>query len=396
MLYLLELGFIGLCIAVLPLGWVLLRRDANKYRKLAWVTTFLTLDLIMFGGFTRLTDSGLGCPDWPGCYGTSSPFAAHADIHAAQLMLPSGPVTFVKAWIEMIHRYFAMAVGVLIITLMVMAWVKRRELKQSPWLATWLLVLVCVQGAFGAWTVTMKLQPVIVSIHLMLALTLLGSLAWLACRQMPLTSVAADAGALRWRWAALIGLALLVFQIALGGWVSTNYAVLACTDFPTCQGQWIPSMDFHNGFKLWRELGKTAGGEVIPMDALVAIHWVHRTFAVVVVLYLAWLASRLRRHAALRKLSILVFLLVLVQFATGLSNIVFQWPLLNAIAHNGGAAVLLLLLVMLNYRIRAARLVAAAPIAASLIDQADVPARQKPFSAAEPAAAPLGAPSGPT
>ncbi|VVD99926.1 COX15/CtaA family protein [Pandoraea commovens] len=395
MLYLLELGFIGLCIAVLPLGWVLLRRDANKYRKLAWVTTFLTLDLIMFGGFTRLTDSGLGCPDWPGCYGTSSPFAAHADIHAAQLMLPSGPVTFVKAWIEMIHRYFAMAVGVLIITLMVMAWVKRRELKQSPWLATWLLVLVCVQGAFGAWTVTMKLQPVIVSIHLMLALTLLGSLAWLACRQMPLTSVAADAGALRWRWAALIGLALLVFQIALGGWVSTNYAVLACTDFPTCQGQWIPSMDFHNGFKLWRELGKTAGGEVIPMDALVAIHWVHRTFAVVVVLYLAWLASRLRRHAALRKLSILVFLLVLVQFATGLSNIVFQWPLLNAIAHNGGAAVLLLLLVMLNYRIRAARLVAAAPIAASLIDQADVPARQKPFSAAEPAAAPLGAPSGP-
>ncbi|AJE98649.1 COX15/CtaA family protein [Pandoraea apista] len=393
MLYLLELGFIGLCIAVLPLGWVLLRRDANKYRKLAWVTTFLTLDLIMFGGFTRLTDSGLGCPDWPGCYGTSSPFAAHADIHAAQSMLPTGPVTFVKAWIEMIHRYFAMSVGVLIIVLMVMAWVKRRELKQSPWLATWLFVLVCVQGAFGAWTVTMKLQPVIVTTHLMLALTLLGSLTWLASRQMPTTSVAADPGALRWRWAALIGLALLVFQIALGGWVSTNYAVLACTDFPTCQGQWVPPMDFHNGFRLWRELGKTAGGEVIPMDALVAIHWVHRTFAVVVVAYLAWLASRLRRHAALRKPSILVLMLVFVQFATGLSNIVFQWPLLNAIAHNGGAAVLLLLLVMLNYRIRAARTVA--PIAAGLTDQADLPARQKPLPSAEPATAPLaGAPTG--
>ncbi|VVE86391.1 COX15/CtaA family protein [Pandoraea bronchicola] len=393
MLYLLELGFIGLCIAVLPLGWVLLRRDANKYRKLAWVTTFLTLDLIMFGGFTRLTDSGLGCPDWPGCYGTSSPFAAHADIHAAQSMLPTGPVTFVKAWIEMIHRYFAMSVGVLIIALMVMAWVKRRELKQSPWLATGLFILVCVQGAFGAWTVTMKLQPVIVTTHLMLALTLLGSLAWLASRQMPLVSVAADPGALRWRWAALIGLALLVFQIALGGWVSTNYAVLACTDFPTCQGQWVPPMDFHNGFKLWRELGKTAGGEVIPMDALVAIHWVHRTFAVVVVLYLAWLASQLRRHAALRKPSILVLMLVFVQFATGLSNIVFQWPLLNAIAHNGGAAVLLLLLVMLNYRIRAAG--TAASIAAGLTDQADLPARQKPLPSAEPAAAPLaGAPTG--
>ncbi|WP_374618823.1 heme A synthase [Pandoraea sp.] len=393
MLYLLELGFIGLCIAVLPLGWVLLRRDANKYRKLAWVTTFLTLDLIMFGGFTRLTDSGLGCPDWPGCYGTSSPFAAHADIHAAQALLPTGPVTFVKAWIEMVHRYFAMAVGVLIIALMVMAWVKRRELKQSPWLATGLFFLVCVQGAFGAWTVTMKLQPVIVTTHLMLALTLLGSLGWLASRQMPLASVAADPGALRWRWAALVGLALLVFQIALGGWVSTNYAVLACTDFPTCQGQWVPPMDFHNGFRLWRALGKTAGGEAIPMDALVAIHWVHRTFAVVVVLYLAWLASRLRRHAALRKPSILVLILVLVQFATGLSNIVFQWPLLNAIAHNGGAAVLLLLLVMLNYRIRAAR---TASVTVGLADQADLPAaRQKPLPAAEPAAAPLaGAPTG--
>ncbi|QBC30468.1 heme A synthase [Pandoraea sp. XY-2] len=393
MLYLLELGFIGLCIAVLPLGWVLLRRDTNKYRKLAWVTTFLTLDLIMFGGFTRLTDSGLGCPDWPGCYGTSSPFAAHADIHAAQLLLPSGPVTFVKAWIEMVHRYFAMAVGVLIIALMVTAWGKRRELKQSPWLATWLFVLVCVQGAFGAWTVTMKLQPVIVSTHLMLALTLLASLVWLASRQMPLASVAADPGALRWRWAALIGLALLVFQIALGGWVSTNYAVLACTDFPTCQGQWVPPMDFHNGFRLWRALGKTAGGEVIPMDALVAIHWVHRTFAVVVVAYLAWLASRLRRHAALRKPSILVLILVFVQFATGLSNIVFQWPLLNAIAHNGGAAILLLLLVMLNFRIRAAK---TALTAARLSDQADdLPARQKPLPAAQPAAAPLaGAPTG--
>lgn len=392
MLYLLELGFIGLCIAVLPLGWVLLRRDANKYRKLAWVTTFLTLDLIMFGGFTRLTDSGLGCPDWPGCYGTSSPFAAHADIHAAQSLLPTGPVTFLKAWIEMIHRYFAMSVGVLIIVLMVMAWVKRRELKQSPWFATWLFILVCVQGAFGAWTVTMKLQPVIVTTHLMLALTLLGSLVWLASRQMSQASVAADPGALRWRWAALVGLALLVFQIALGGWVSTNYAVLACTDFPTCQGQWVPPMDFHNGFKLWRELGKTAGGEVIPMDALVAIHWVHRTFAVVVVLYLAWLATRLRRHAALRKPSMLVLMLVFVQFATGLSNIVFQWPLLNAIAHNGGAAVLLLLLVMLNYRIRAAR--TAASIAAGLTDQADLPARQKPLPSAEPAAPLAGAPTG--
>ncbi|GAB3628650.1 cytochrome C oxidase subunit I [Pandoraea terrae] len=379
MLYVLELGLIGLAIAVLPLTWVLIRRDANKYRKLAWVTVFLTLDLIMFGGFTRLTDSGLGCPDWPGCYGTSSPFAAHPEIHAAQTLLPSGPVTFMKAWIEMVHRYFAMAVGVLIIALMVLAWVKRKELKQSPWLATGLFFLVCLQGAFGAWTVTMKLQPVIVTTHLLLALTLLGSLVWLACRQMPPGMVAADPAATRWRWAALAGLGLLVFQIALGGWVSTNYAVLACTDFPTCQGQWIPPMDFGHGFKLWRELGRTAGGEIIPMDALVAIHWVHRTFAVMVVLYLGWLATRLRRHAMLRRPALFLFALLFVQFATGLSNIVFQWPLLNAVAHNGGAAVMLLLLVMLNYRI----------IAAGRL------ARQTPVPTPDRAAAPLaGAPTG--
>lgn len=355
-MFVLQLGLIGLCIALLPLSWVWVKADDNKFRKLVWLTTFFTMDLVMFGGFTRLTDSGLGCPDWPGCYGTSSPFIAHAQIAAAHLAMPTGPVSMTKAWIEMIHRYFAMAIGVLIIAQVLIAWtgrIRRRPLSVSPWWPTALLGLIVVQGIFGAWTVTMKLQPIIVTTHLLLGLTLLGTCGWLAARMTPLPAYEPDAG--RWRIAAVAGLVLLVVQIALGGWVSTNYAVLACTDFPTCNGAWIPPMDFQHGFHLWRALGMDGSGEVITQDALVAIHWTHRTFAVVVIAYLLWLAAMLRRYESLRRPANGVLLVVVIQFLTGLSNIVLQWPLPIAVAHNGGAAILLLLLVMLNFRIAYSR-----------------------------------------
>ena len=355
-MFVLQLGLIGLCIALLPLSYVWVKGDDNKFRKLVWVTTFLTLDLVMFGGFTRLTDSGLGCPDWPGCYGTSSPFIAHAAIAAANQAMPAGPVSMTKAWIEMVHRYFAMAIGVLIVAQMLIAWVarlRRRPLHVSPWWPTSLLLLILVQGVFGAWTVTLKLQPVIVTTHLLLGLALLGMLGWLAARQTPLPACEPEAA--HWRVAALAGLALLVAQIALGGWVSTNYAVLACTDFPTCNGHWIPPMDFAHGFHLWRALGMTGDGEMITQDALVAIHWTHRTFAIVVISYLLWFALKVRRFESLRRPADGVLLVVLIQFLTGLSNIVLQWPLPIAVAHNGGAAILLLLLVMLNFRIASSR-----------------------------------------
>ncbi|WP_153101470.1 COX15/CtaA family protein [Paraburkholderia hayleyella] len=355
-MFVLQLGLIGLCIALLPLSYVWVKADDSKFRKLVWVTTFLTLDLVMFGGFTRLTDSGLGCPDWPGCYGTASPFVAHAEITAAHQALPSGPVSMTKAWIEMIHRYFAMAIGVLIIAQTVIAWAarwRRQPLHVSPWWPTGLLLLILVQGAFGAWTVTLKLQPAIVTLHLLLGLALLGALGWLAARLTPLPTPNPDAT--RWQTAAWLALALLVVQIALGGWVSTNYAVLACTDFPTCNGYWVPPMNFEQGFHLWRVLGMTGDGEVITQDALVAIHWTHRAFAVVVLAYLVWFALKLRRFSSLRRLADGVLLIVVIQFVTGLSNIVLQWPLPVAVAHNGGAALLLLLLVMLNFRIVSSR-----------------------------------------
>lgn len=362
---LLQLASIGILIALIPLCYVAVKGDRNKYRKLVWITAFLTLDLIMFGSFTRLTDSGLGCPDWPGCYGTSNPFHASGDIHAAQAAMPSGPVTWMKAWIEMTHRYFALALGVLIITLVVLAWAKRRELRQSPWYATAVLGLVCLQGAFGAWTVTLKLQPAIVVTHLLLGMSLLAALIWLGCKNDAPRLVDGRGASLR--VPAAIGLALLVAQIALGGWVSTNYAVLACTDFPLCNGQWVPPMDFAHGFTFWRELGRTAGGDFISHDALVAIHWTHRVFAAIVLGYLAWLGLRARRVAGIARVATVLLTVLAVQLATGLSNIVLGWPLPAAVAHNGGAALLLLLMVRLHYLIGLAQARAPMPAAVAAV-----------------------------
>ena len=368
-MFILQLGLIGLCVALVPLSYVWGSGDPDKFRKLVWITTFLTLDLVMFGSFTRLTDSGLGCPDWPGCYASSSPFEAHAAIHAAEAAMPTGPVTMSKAWIEMVHRYIAMAVGVLIIALTLIAWLRRARLKINPWAPTALLGLILVQGAFGAWTVTLKLQPVIVTTHLLLGLCLLAGLGWLAAMRSDATGIgprgkpfggAVLASSARLRSAAVIALILLVVQIALGGWVSTNYAVLACTDFPTCNGQWIPTMDFANGFHLWRALGRTGDGGFITQDALVAIHWTHRTFAFVVFFFVGWLALRLRQDPALRGLATTLLAVLVIQVATGLSNVLLNWPLPVAVAHNGGAAILLLTLVMLNFRLISRRAIAAA------------------------------------
>jgi cytochrome c oxidase assembly protein subunit 15 len=352
---LIQMALTALVVALLPLATVWVSGDADKYRKLVWVTLFLTFDLVMFGGFTRLTDSGLGCPDWPGCYGQANPLQAHAEISAAQASMPTGPVTVSKAWIEMIHRYLAMAVGVLITAQMFIAW--RRWLKSarqaarfSPGLPTVLFGLVCLQGAFGAWTVTLKLQPAIVTTHLLLGLTLLAGLAWLAAQQTPPVPAVERAAALQ--TPALIALVLLVLQIALGGWVSTNYATLACTDFPLCQGLWLPHMDFINGFTLWRDLGKTSGGEYVPFAALTAIHWTHRSFALLVIAYASWVGYRGFQIDGLRKTGRWLLIALAAQIATGVSTVYLKWPLLLAVAHNGGAALLVVLLVMLNYRTR--------------------------------------------
>jgi len=324
-------------------------RSHARYRKLVFLTWFLTLDLIMFGAFVRLTDSGLGCPDWPGCYGHLSPLGASAHIERALEAMPYGPVSVGKAWIEMVHRYIGMILGMLIIGITVMAWRHRRILGQTPRLATVILVAVCVQGAFGAWTVTHRLMPLVVTTHLILGMGLLALMTWLAAREKAHAPVPADAA--RWRPWMILGLGILFVQLALGGWVSTNYAALACMDFPTCHGQWLPPMDFHGGYSLVRGLGHLPSGEMISQEALTAIHWTHRNFAIAVFALLGVLGWRLRAVPGLAGPARLLLALLALQLLTGLTTIFFQWPLLIAVLHNGGAAGLVLVGVTMLLRL---------------------------------------------
>ena len=344
-----RLMLMGLVVAIGPLAWVWLRNRkapvARRLQVLTLVTLFLTFDLVIFGAFTRLTDSGLGCPDWPGCYGHASPVGAQLHIEAAQTAMPSGPVTFPKAWIEMIHRYLATGGGVMILTLAVTSWLERKRVHISPWWPTFTLVWVCLQGAFGALTVTMKLFPAIVTLHLLGGMVLLALLKGQAVRynqaQGGQPYVTLPTGT---RWLVLATFGLLWLQIALGGWVSTNYAVLACTQFPGCQGSMWPDMDFRLGFTLWRELGAGMNGDNITFAALTAIHYVHRLSAYVVFAAILALTIRLYRLPTLRKQGQWLAGLALLQLATGLGNVLLGWPLAAAVLHTGGAAALVIVL----------------------------------------------------
>jgi cytochrome c oxidase assembly protein subunit 15 len=353
-----RMVLLALVLALGPLAWVWLRhrgaRPDERLRALTMLTLFLTFDLVLFGAFTRLTDSGLGCPDWPGCYGNASPLGASADIHQAQTAMPTGPVTFRKAWIEMIHRYLAASVGVLITVLAVANWLqaRQRRLSVSPWLATAALLWVCLQGAFGALTVTMKLYPAIVTLHLLGGVGLLALLAALGQAYVP-SPTPLPSTVHRGLWVLAV---LVLIQIALGGWVSTNYAVLACTDFPKCQGVWWPLMDFANGFALLRELGVAKDGTYLSFAALTAIHVTHRLGALVVLPAMLWLAWRLYvlGDPTLRRWALGLAAVAAWQLLSGLSNVVLDWPLLAAVAHTGGAAAAVVLLTLLIVRARQA------------------------------------------
>ena len=351
----LELAAIAIIFAVLPLAYLWTRPSYSFFQKLNWVLVFMTFDLIVFGAFTRLTDSGLGCPDWPGCYGVSNPFHALGEIQQAETAMPSGPVTVMKAWIEMIHRYLAMTVGTLILVQVAMALSKLKSLGKSPlFCSLGLLVLVCIQGAFGAWTVTLKLQPIIVTTHLMLALLLLACLTIYAQQAWEQSSTVRT---LRIRPLSaqllLIALLVLAIQIFLGAWVSTNYAVLACPDFPTCLGSVWPETNWGEGFTLWRQLGLNAQGEFISPVALQTIHWAHRLFAVAVLIVLSILSLKALQLATpvisgLGRFAKLLLALLLLQVITGISNVVFQWPLLAALLHTAGSAALVFCLVRMS------------------------------------------------
>jgi cytochrome c oxidase assembly protein subunit 15 len=300
------------------------------FRILVAATIALTFVVIVAGGYVRLSDAGLGCPDWPLCYGRTLP----GEISDAGALA--------KAWKEMGHRYLAGALGILIFLLAALSWRNRR----SRGATTAILALVIFQATLGMWTVTLLLKPAIVTAHLLGGMTTLALLILLYLQEGR-HSPAPETRALR--AIAAVSLAAVAVQIALGGWVSANYAALACPDLPGCMGQAFPPMDFGNAFHVLRELGRTGDGELLPLQALTAIHWTHRMFALVVVALVAFCVWKAFEIPALRGMAIAVGTLVALQFFVGLSNVALGLPLPLAAAHNAGAALLLASLVVLNF-----------------------------------------------
>ena len=344
-----------------------------RWGRLVAITAFLTLDLIAFGAFVRLTDSGLGCPDWPGCYGQLLPAQASAQINQAMAEQGAhGPVNHVKAWIEMLHRYVASFIGVLILVMFVRALIGKFRDGNASWLraanefgsssvgVAWpllLLVVVSLQGLFGKWTVTLKLMPIVVTTHLMGGMLLFALLIWFWMRERQRAgetramTITVSGGVKLIVWLAVITLAV---QIFLGGWVSTNYAVMACADFPGCNGagQLTPAVAWNEGFTLFRALGRNADGSFLTIEGLRAIHWAHRIGALITaVVVIAAAVSLLRAHQALKRQALWIKTALLLQLVIGISTVLFAQPIALAVAHNFVAAVLLATLVVAAYRV---------------------------------------------
>lgn len=315
-------------------------------RLLAWLLPALALCVIVFGAYVRLSDAGLGCPDWPGCYGRLTVPEASPEVHLEDPDWSSRPLESGKAWREMIHRYLASALGLGIVVMAGIAWRARRAAGLSPVVYA-LVPLVIFQGLLGMWTVTLLLKPLVVSAHLLGGLATLALLWWnlLATRRLDATRDAPGVLA----WLAPLALAVLVGQIFLGGWTSANYAALACTDFPTCHGRWWPQTDFGEAFVLWRGLGVNYEFGVLDTPARTAIHVAHRLGALVATMAvlaagIGAVRSQVRR---IRLTGWCILAALPLQLLLGVTNVLGGLPLAVAVAHNGGAAVLLLTLVTL-------------------------------------------------
>ncbi|MGK2914902.1 MAG: COX15/CtaA family protein [Porticoccaceae bacterium] len=323
--------------------------------RLALVAVGLAFIVVLLGAFTRLSDAGLGCPDWPGCYGHLTWPKSPEQVVTAEALFPQAPVEHDKTWPEMVHRYFASMLGLLIVALAVIAWRNRKCTGYPLRLPLLLLVLVIWQGLFGMWTVTLKLWPQVVTTHLLGGFSVL-SLLWLLALRL------ADN---RWQlvtWSLqrlqrlkpwLIGGIVVVFaQLALGGWTTSNYAAFACPDLPACQGQWLPPMDFAQGFNLTQAVGPNYLGGLLDSEARVAIHFSHRLGAVVTALYLIGLSIALLRigDRQVGRMAAILLVALSAQIALGVSNVLFTVPMPVAVLHNAGGAMLLLVLVTLGMK----------------------------------------------
>lgn len=318
------------------------------FRRLSLFGVALALCVVVLGAWVRLNDAGLGCPDWPGCYGHVSAGAAEQNLDLAQQLYPERHFEYSKAVKEMIHRYVASTLGIVIVALGLMAYWNRHDPQQPVKIPLLLIPLVVLQGMLGMWTVTLLLKPLIVTFHLIGGLTTMSLLAW---QSMRVERTTRPEGEHQLRKLALFGLVVLAVQIFLGGWTSTNYAAVSCPDFPTCQNSYWPAMDAQDAFVLWRGLGIDYEGGVLDHPARVAIHFVHRLGAITAALVLSWLAFTAWTRAQTRAVQfagLLLGALLLVQLILGPAMVMKGFPLWMATAHNAVAALLLLSMVRLN------------------------------------------------
>ncbi|AKH19284.1 COX15/CtaA family protein [Sedimenticola thiotaurini] len=334
-------------------------RIALKHARFAFAVTLLALLVIVFGAYVRLSDAGLGCPDWPGCYGNLTVPISEQQIASANSAYPATPVVVEKAWKEMLHRYLAGLLGLAILLLALLA-IRNRHYTDQPLGLTWFLVLlVALQAALGMWTVTLLVKPAVVTSHLLGGVAIVALL-WVVTLRLysPLRTPYVISRASRLLWLSRIGLAIVLLQITLGGWTSTNYAAIGCTDFPTCHsGSWWPEMDFQQAFTLWHGIGINYEYGILSAEARTAIHMVHRVGALLTTVYLLSLSillCRLGRSVITRQLAWTVAVLLLLQLGLGITNVVSHLPLAVATAHNGVAVLLLLTLLTLNWQLKRA------------------------------------------
>ncbi len=321
------------------------------FKKITLFTTIMAFCLIVLGAYVRLSDAGLGCPDWPGCFGTLTVPESQMAIEKAQHTFPDQIIENGKAWKEMAHRYVAGILGLLILTIGVLAHKNKKSLKVNILVPYSLLALVFFQAMLGMLTVTLLLKPIIVSAHLIGGMTTLAILTYISYEHFNKNSKLTLKKDIIF-YMTRFSLILIFIQIFLGGWTSTNYAGLACTDFPTCHGEWIPNMDFKNGFNIFRNLGQTFEGVPISLDALQAIQWIHRIGAVTVIIYFSYLSFTLMKYKQLRFESMLLLALLVAQFVIGIANLMLHLPMVLAVSHNLIAALLVIIMTVINTKIK--------------------------------------------
>jgi cytochrome c oxidase assembly protein subunit 15 len=327
----------------------------SSYFRLAFFTTVLALVVVMLGAYTRLSDAGLGCPDWPGCYGHLTVPATPAEIAKAQQAFPGQTVEAPKAWKEMVHRYFAGTLGLLILALAIWAVVRKRSYSQQPVTpAIALVLLVIFQAVLGMWTVTWKVLPIIVSAHLLGGMAIIALLGYLTVASRPRTTLVTHQ-ATHFRPWAILGLVILVAQLFLGAWTSTTYSALACQDFPFCHGSLFPTLHLQQAFQIFQPIGINYEGGVFETPLRVTIQMMHRYGALITGVYLGALTIWLLfsyKTTGVRGIAGLVLAALIVQILLGILNVLLTLPLWTAVAHNGVAALLLVFLVALIYRLR--------------------------------------------